>query len=76
MTVFEKIKSACEDKEALAKLIYEQECSCYFCSKSEWCDGLVYDATYDVSDEFCICGIMERLSEEIEEQEEGDSSVL
>lgn len=39
MMTFEKIKSACADKKTLAKLIYEQECSCYFCSKSEWCDG-------------------------------------
>ena len=70
MTVFEKIKSACANKEKLAKLIYKQECSCYFCSKSEWCDGLVYDATHDVSDEFCIGGIMERLDEEVDEQEE------
>lgn len=70
MTVFEKIKSACANKETLAKLIYKQECSCYFCSKSEWCDGLVYDATHYVSDEFCIGGIMERLDEEVDEQEE------
>lgn len=67
MTVFEKAKSACADKETLAKLIYEQECSCYYCSKSEWCDGLVYDATHDVSEEFCIGGIVEWLDDEADD---------
>ena len=44
-------------------------------SHKEYCERhhqkpLVYDATHHVSDEFCIGGIMERLDEEVDEQEE------
>lgn len=63
MTIFEKFKNACESKEVLAKMINGLTFSCCFCSKNQWCIGLI-----DVPEKFCVSGIMEWLDKEADDE--------
>lgn len=72
MTIFEKVKNACESKETLAKLIHEQQFACYCCIRSDYCTGVeyydVFNTEHIVTERHCVDGIMKWLDKEADDE--------